>query len=250
MGATFNVDEAAMLGAAILEVQKFEFVFYGLAAHVANENDKKRGYSGEAFLRGDLKKFKKTLGLISKNYAEKFLIDNSELEKLIKNRNILCHNYYRMFHTTIKGGEVIENPMRFLTEIFELSNRYSSALLGFIAIVNTNESYSKMELKNIAVYNEVVKITLLEREIMEAIECMSIRLSAFTLDSSANIVPLTSSIRKINALINEHPDEKYRQETVDTFFIKNGLCSMFNDLFADNLNDSAGTSAAPSLCSQ
>lgn len=202
------VDEMSHLGATLLNVQKFEFVFFGLAAHVPNSNNK--DWNGEDFLRGNQGKFKKTLGRLKEAYADKFLLDNSDLDRLVRDRNILCHNYYRMVHADIKGGQKIKNPVKFLTELSVLSNRYTSALLGFMALYNNQSEcpeFSDAQVKNIAIYNEVAELTLLEREID--------KLTTEALVASKNNKTLEfigeKKLARLFELLQLHPSKQYTQ---------------------------------------
>lgn len=202
------VDEMSHLGATLLNVQKFEFVFFGLAAHVPNSNNK--DWNGEDFLRGNQGKFKETLGRLKKAYAGKFLLDNSDLDRLVRDRNILCHNYYRMVHADIKGSQKIENPVKFLTELSTLSNRYTSALLGFIALYNNQSEYpefSDAQVRDIAIFNEVADLTLLEREID--------KLTAEALVASKNNKTLEfigeKKLARLFELLQLHPSKQYTQ---------------------------------------
>ena len=59
--------------------------------------------SAEKFLRGDIAEQKATLGRIVNLFGDAFLIKTSELEKFISDRNLIVHNYSRVFVSPAKG---------------------------------------------------------------------------------------------------------------------------------------------------
>ena len=160
-------NELKLLGKALLSVQKFEFAFYGLVTHFPKQNN--NDWNGENFLRGDSSQFKMTLGGLKNAYGEKFLLSNSDLDKLLTDRNTLCHNYFRLVHADINNAEKLDDPIKFLEDLIELSNRYTSAISGLMAIIlidkNKIDKLTKIQSKHILIYNEVVRQTVIEKEI-------------------------------------------------------------------------------------
>lgn len=210
-------DEMKVLGAVLLEVQKFEFMFFGLAAHSPNDNNK--DWNGKDYLMGNPDKFKETLGRLKKAYAGKFLIDNSDLDKLVRDRNTLCHNYYRMICIGDKKEHKIENRLKFLADLSALSNRYSSALMGFMTLCNNQSEYpefSDAEVKNIAIYNEVAQLTLTE------LECKINKgnielLTALRTNQVAEFIK-QEKLTKLIELTHAHIDKKYSQRLSNQLF--------------------------------
>lgn len=208
-------DELVLLGAALLSVQRFELALHGLAAHIPKENNK--NWNGEEFLRGDQSNFKQTLGMLKAVYAKELLLNDEDLDKLVKYRNILCHNYFRMTHAGVKNGNKLDDPIKFLEELIGLSNRYTSAILGLIASImqHKDETYqhSDSETKNIAIYIEVVKQTLLEREVDKLwVEVEAITTSNEAVSIAAGIESKLVALAKIVKLIDLHPNKNRGEE--------------------------------------
>lgn len=107
-------EELILLGCAILTAQKLEFAIYGLASHF---KEKKSGYKDltpEEFLRGDGTKTKATLGRLVKDFAPDLKIDDSELDQVVIDRNLIAHDYWRLRVAKIKGGRSLDDPEDFL----------------------------------------------------------------------------------------------------------------------------------------
>ena len=209
-------NELKLLGKALLSVQKFEFAFYGLATHFPKQNN--NDWNGENFLRGDSSQFKMTLGGLKNAYGEKFLLSNSDLDKLLTDRNTLCHNYFRLVHADINNAEKLDDPIKFLEDLIELSNRYTSAISGLMAIIlidkNKIHKLTKIQSKHILIYDEVVRQTVIEKEITKILLRMK---DALEQDSILEFL----SDRKLNELlelISLHPNEHFGESLQKSFF--------------------------------
>lgn len=132
-------EEIGLLGGCLMAVQKVEFVFYGIAAHLSHlpeANEKRfRQLNPEKFLRGDPHELKATLGQIEKIFGEKLDVSSSELTEFIKQRNLIAHNYYRLTRKGIKGAKVLESPEKFLKDFLNQCSYWESVFSGLLNLM-------------------------------------------------------------------------------------------------------------------
>lgn len=129
------VDEYALIGAAILSAQKFEFTFCGIVAHLshlpeAQKEKRFRELTPEKFLRGSLEDTKATLGQLEKTFGDKLLISTSDLKQFIEDRNLIAHNYWRLTKSHIKGARKLNDPESFLRGFLARCDQWSRILRG------------------------------------------------------------------------------------------------------------------------
>ena len=129
--------EIYLLGAAVYISQRIEFALYGIASHVAHldvaKKDKHfRELSAEKFLRGDIAEQKATLGRIVNLFGDAFLIKTNELAKFISDRNLIVHNYSRVFVSPPKGVEKRTDGKEFLSIFIHRAERFDKIVRGLL----------------------------------------------------------------------------------------------------------------------
>ncbi len=133
------IDEFALIGGAILSAQRLEFALYGIVSHLSHlpevQKDKRfRDLIPEKFLRGDVDDLKATFGQLETIVGERLLISTDELKKLIKDRNLIAHNYWRLTKANIKDGEKLSNPEDFLKDFLARCDMWERIFRGFLYI--------------------------------------------------------------------------------------------------------------------
>ena len=195
-------NEFQLVATALLAVQRFEFIFYSLVTYIP----KKNSWTYDEFVRGDLKQFTKTLGILKRDYAIEFLIDNPELDLLIDYRNTLCHNYFRMTFMDIRDGHKLKDPIKFLKDLIEMSNRYTLALLGFIALIDKKKIHAPFskEGQAIAIYKDIQakSVLRLEGRIDEIFNELNTIIESKNPDKST----VERKYKQLMRLINLHPE--------------------------------------------
>lgn len=127
-------DEMMLLGGAMLAAQKLEFALYGMASFIQKKKGKFKELTPEEFLRGDGTKTRETLGTIVSEFSSQFSLDGEELTKLVSDRNLIAHNYWRMTKANISGGRRLENPEDFLFHFTVRCEKWIRLCQGWIAI--------------------------------------------------------------------------------------------------------------------
>jgi hypothetical protein len=129
--------EMTLLGLALYQAQRIEFALYGIASHVTHlpefqSNRRFRDLNPEAFLRGDLSKLKATLGQLNDVFAGRLLLSSPELDRFISDRNLIAHNFFRIFHTKTRD-EPEGEPVEFLKDFLRRSQELQSVIEGSTA---------------------------------------------------------------------------------------------------------------------
>ena len=131
------LSECAALGCAVLAAQRVEFLFYGLVAHFRDELKKDeakfRGLTPEGFLRGDLANLRATLGQLARTYGKTLGLSPEELERFVKNRNLIVHDYWRLTKSDVQGAQTLGNPISFLQQFVADCRRWEEILMGVLA---------------------------------------------------------------------------------------------------------------------
>lgn len=127
-------DELILLGAAMLAAQKLEFALYGMAAHLKDKHRQFQNLNPEEFLRGDGTKTKATLGAIVGAFAPQLAINGDELDQVVRDRNLIAHDYWRMTRAKVEGGRSLENPKEFLNDFGLRCDKWGRICNGWIAI--------------------------------------------------------------------------------------------------------------------
>ena len=142
-----------------------EFLLYGLASHLTHlpefQSRRYESLNAETFLRGDLANQKATLGQLVRDFSDKLLITSEELGKFVEDRNLIAHNYWRLVHANIQGGQSMSDPRRFLQDFANRCAHWENVLRGFLAlakIVLAERSGTAVEISNherncIEIYN-------------------------------------------------------------------------------------------------
>ena len=129
--------EATLLGLAMLGAQRVEFARYGAVSHLTILADSKRrefrNLTPETFLRGDAEDCKATLGLLVQEFGDRLLLTTEDLEKFVRNRNLIAHDFWRLAYTRIREGRRLEGPEAFLRPFIEDCLRWDRILQGLIA---------------------------------------------------------------------------------------------------------------------
>jgi hypothetical protein len=167
------IDECALLGAAILSAQKFEFALYGIVSHLSHlpeaQRDKRfRDLTPEKFLRGNIEDLKVTLGQLETNFGERLLISTNELKDFIRDRNLIVHNYWRLTKANVKNGEKLTDPEEFLREFLVRCDQWASIISGLLCIfIKTaaekegrlsEVNFSDQQMSDIAAYSAHVSV--------------------------------------------------------------------------------------------
>ncbi len=132
-----NPEELALLGTALLTVQRLEFAIYGIAAHaahlpVAAKEKRFRDLTPDLYLRGDIGLLKATLGQLVATFGDALLIRTSELDSYIADRNTIVHNYWRLTRAKFPHQQ-IESPIDFLRSFIERSAHMTAVINGLLA---------------------------------------------------------------------------------------------------------------------
>jgi hypothetical protein len=130
-------EEYYLLGRALVAAQRVEFVLYGLAAHASHlpaaQKDKRlKTLTPEAFLRGDPRELKVTLGQLSVAFGDAFLIATPMLENFCEDRNLIAHNYLRVFKSEIRGTQRRDDAVPFLQKFLETAAYWEAILNGLL----------------------------------------------------------------------------------------------------------------------
>lgn len=118
--------------------QKIEFLLYGICAHLSHtpeaKTDKRfKNISGEAFLRGNPSDYKVTMGQLLHIFGDKLLISGPEFDRFCDERNLIAHNYWRIFHAKIKGGVQRDDGIPFLADFIQRGQDLLNVVLGLHA---------------------------------------------------------------------------------------------------------------------
>ncbi|OQR30250.1 hypothetical protein BWR59_16965 [Pseudomonas sp. Bc-h] len=127
-------DEMMLLGGAMLAAQKLEFVLYGMASHLKKRGGKFKNLDPEEFLRGDGSTTKATLGDIVREFASDFQIDSEELTRLVGDRNLIAHDYWRMTKAKIRGGRSLQDPEDFLFRFISRCESWTAKCEGWLQL--------------------------------------------------------------------------------------------------------------------
>ncbi|WP_367348782.1 hypothetical protein [Sphingobium yanoikuyae] len=133
-----KVREMTLLGTSLILAQKFEFALYGIVAHLshipeAQQEKRFRELTPEAFLRGDPSDLKATLGQLAAKFGKPLLLSSNELDKLVEDRNLIAHNYWRTFHADIDGICRRQDAEPFLTRFISLTEHLLKVISGLLA---------------------------------------------------------------------------------------------------------------------
>lgn len=133
-----DLDELALLGAAVIMAQKIEFALYGVAAHASHtpaaaKDRRFRNLTPEAFLRGDPAELKATLGQLVATFGDLFAISTADLNRYVDDRNLISHSYWRLTRAKIRGAQQLAEPVAFLRDFLKRSDELVDVLNGFVA---------------------------------------------------------------------------------------------------------------------
>lgn len=126
-----------LLGTAVYLSQRIEFALYGIASHFSHlevtKRDKHfRELNAEKFLRGNIEEQKATLGRIVKLFGDTFLISTKELDQFLHDRNLIVHNYHRVFVSPPKGVEKRLDGEEFLEDFIHRSHKFDMVVRGLL----------------------------------------------------------------------------------------------------------------------
>ena len=126
-----------LVGAAIISAQKLEFALLGAISHLSHlpeaKSDKRfRDLTPEKFLRGNPEDLKVTFGQMKAHFGEKLLISGDELNKLIKDRNLVAHSYWRLTETNIKDACKLTDPETFLVDFINRCEKWGHIFRGLV----------------------------------------------------------------------------------------------------------------------
>lgn len=129
-----DLDETTWLGAAIFNAQRVEVALYGLVPHFSHlpevQKEKRfRELTPEKFIHGDFDELKATLGQLVKLVGHHFMLATPDFAVFYEDRNLIAHNYYRLFHTDI-GRPKRQDGEAFLKEFTFRAERWFDVLMG------------------------------------------------------------------------------------------------------------------------
>lgn len=132
-----NNTEMELLGRAVYSAQVLEFALYGIASHASHIDVAKKDkhfseLNPEQFLRGNIKKQKATLGRIYRVFGDSFLIKSRDLERLIDDRNLIVHNYARIFLMRIGGVKRRTDGVIFLQDFIDRASYFTRVIKGLL----------------------------------------------------------------------------------------------------------------------
>ena len=178
---SIDIEELACLGAAVLAAQKLEFGIYGLAAHASHtaaaaKEKRFRTLTPEGFLRGDPTELKATLGQLVAVFGDEFLIGTAELNTYVDDRNLIYHNYWRLTRSSSRGStHRLEHPVLFLKAFVESSNKLTSVINGFYALLisalaaktGRDVKLTDAQIRDIKVYRMHAEQYLIQKQLRE-----------------------------------------------------------------------------------
>jgi hypothetical protein len=127
-----------LLGLSVVAAQRVEFLLYGLAAHSARteaaQNDKRfRELTPDKFLDGDANSLKATLGQLVNSFGEAFLISTPDLIAFYEDRNLIVHDYARVFRMNIRDKPRREDGPEFLLNFLRRAQYWEAVLMGLLS---------------------------------------------------------------------------------------------------------------------
>lgn len=136
-----NINIYTLIGATLLEIQKFEFLIHGLVSHFKNDILKKhkqfKDLDANNFLSNleeDKKKRKQTLGQVIQVLKENFELRNgNELEECLHNRNIFVHHLWREFF--YKNSYNIQECKEFLEKLNKQIDYWTKVFKGMLYVI-------------------------------------------------------------------------------------------------------------------
>ncbi|HFQ8053737.1 TPA: hypothetical protein ACHTCR_005629 [Pseudomonas putida] len=131
----------------MMAAQKLEFALYGMASHLKEKGGQFKNLTPEDFLRGDGSNTKATLGALVREFGPKFDMGGKDLIELVRDRNLIAHDYWRMSRAKIEGGRSLENPIHFLVNFTKRCEYWISVCRGWVAIamVATAEQAGRLD---------------------------------------------------------------------------------------------------------
>lgn len=169
------LEECTLLGASLLGAQKLEFALYGVVSHLSHLDEAKkekrfRDLTPEKFLRGSVDDLKVTFGQLEKSFGKRLLISNDDLIELIKDRNTIAHNYWRLTKSGVRGSEKLSDPEDFLRKfIFKCEywqKVFNGLLLFMMEVIAEKENrmdeinFTESQKKDMAAYHNHIKKSL------------------------------------------------------------------------------------------
>jgi hypothetical protein len=129
--------EFSLLGIALISAQRVEFLLYGLAAHAAHtptgQGEKRfRDLTPDEFLRGNSDALNATLGQLLRTFGDIFLLKTPDLIAFCKDRNLIVHDYMRVFHMNIRDAPRREDGNEFLLNFIERADHWEKVLRGLL----------------------------------------------------------------------------------------------------------------------
>ena len=133
-------DLPILLSTALLLSQGVEFGLYGIAAHlshtdVAQKDKRFKDLNPETFLRGDPSDLKASLGQLVELWGDLLMIKTDRLVKYYQDRNLIIHNYRRVFMMEIKGNPPRTDGVKFLRAFIVESSEIKQILLGLVYLM-------------------------------------------------------------------------------------------------------------------
>jgi len=138
--STPTLEECGLLGLAMLVAQRVEFLLYGIASHLAHtpagQNDRRwRNLTPEKFLRGSADDLKATLGQLVEAFGDTLLISSPELADFYRDRNLVAHDYTRLYKAKIRGTVSPGDGPTFLRAFIERATYWEKVLQGALALL-------------------------------------------------------------------------------------------------------------------
>ena len=184
-------DIRILLGLALLLTQEVEFALYGVASlfshnEVGQKNRRFKTLTPETFMSGNLDELKATLGQLVKVWGDVLMIKTARLNKYCDDRNLIIHNFRRVYMMNIKGKPPKQGGAKFLKDFIIESSEIANILLGLIQLAQREQAIKKGRLEeldfgakeeaNINAYQaHAVKYQLENSSIQELIELLTVK---------------------------------------------------------------------------
>jgi hypothetical protein len=133
-----QLHESQLLGVAITCAQRVEYVLYGIVSHAshlpAGQKEKRfRNLTPEKFLRGDEGDLKATLGQLIEAFGDAFLIKTPDLIEFYSDRNLLAHDFVRVFRIGTRQAPPRKDAVDFLRAFIERAQSWEAILRGLLS---------------------------------------------------------------------------------------------------------------------
>lgn len=130
-------DTFTLMGKALFNAQKVEYILYGIASHLSHLDEAKKDtifsqITAKDFLSDDPEKQhlrKATLGRLYHLFGKKLLLSNQAFDTFLSERNFIVHNFFR----SLSRENSIDSHHKRLNDFIELAELTEKALRGLLS---------------------------------------------------------------------------------------------------------------------